>query len=558
MGLLVKFLFNNIKEKKMRTFLIILSITISTALFFASISLTDTATNIYIKQLQSTFGKSELVIQPNDRSPAQYFNIAIPKEFLSNIAYTIGVVESDALYRYRKDQTVIFNIKGIDWADIQAISPFTLKAETRLMPFSGNKVIISSYVAQKYSLRTGQILELDINQNRYRFFIAAIANPSGLFTANNNLLVVPKTKLSAICSQIGNVSSLYIKLRNPAVKKHFITGLSKSITRYDVNETISEQRLREQTEALTISLNLTLIIVLFLSFFIIFTSFKVITAERLPVIGTFRSIGADKRTTDLILMLESLAYGIIGGVIGCILGIGILFLMAIVIAETPTGGMNQIFISFGILQLGTSFLIATVLSLGSSAIPILQVSRLPVKEIVLNSVQQKELTLKNWKLVAGVGLILIILLVPPVIDGDTAIMLDSLCIGLAIVACIFLIPFITTAFGKILEKIYQCIFGNMGVFAVKNLRGNKHLQNSIVLLAMGIATILMVSIFGRSVVTGLTDFAEQTLNYDLTLVMPRMDRSLILTTRSTKGIKDAYGLNWIQNVKVIGSNERLG
>jgi putative ABC transport system permease protein len=137
-------------------------------------------------------------------------------------------------------------------------------------------------------------------------------------------------------------------------------------------------------------------------------------------------------------------------------------------------------------------------------------------------------------------------------------MLDSLCIGLAIVACIFLIPFITTAFGKILEKIYQYIFGNMGVVAVKNLRGNKHLQNSIVLLAMGIATILMVSIFGRSVVTGLTDFAEQTLNYDLTLVMPRMDRSLILTTRSTKGIKDAYGLNWIQNVKVIGSNERLG
>ena len=53
-----------------------------------------------------------------------------------------------------------------------------------------------------------------------------------------------------------------------------------------------------------------------MSVFIIFSSYKVITLDRLPVIDTFRSIGATRKTVSRILLLESLPYGCAGGLLG--------------------------------------------------------------------------------------------------------------------------------------------------------------------------------------------------------------------------------------------------
>lgn len=64
-----------------------------------------------------------------------------------------------------------------------------------------------------------------------------------------------------------------------------------------------------------------------MSVFIIFSSYKVITLDRLPVIGTFRSIGATRKTVSRILLLESLLYGCAGGLLGIPPGILVLYFL---------------------------------------------------------------------------------------------------------------------------------------------------------------------------------------------------------------------------------------
>ena len=61
-----------------------------------------------------------------------------------------------------------------------------------------------------------------------------------------------------------------------------------------------------------------------MSIFIIYSSYKVITLDRLPVIGTFRSTGATQKMVTGILLLESLLYGCVGGFAGIPLGILVL------------------------------------------------------------------------------------------------------------------------------------------------------------------------------------------------------------------------------------------
>lgn len=77
-----------------------------------------------------------------------------------------------------------------------------------------------------------------------------------------------------------------------------------------------------------------------MSVFIIFSSYKVITLERLPVIGTFRSIGASEKTTTKILLLESLIYGITGGLLSIPLGYGILKLILNGLGESLSMGIE--------------------------------------------------------------------------------------------------------------------------------------------------------------------------------------------------------------------------
>ncbi|MEW6622314.1 MAG: hypothetical protein AB1420_04140 [Bacillota bacterium] len=51
MGIILKFTLRNIKENKFRTFLIVLSVVLSTALYFGSIGLSKTIEKTYVNYL---------------------------------------------------------------------------------------------------------------------------------------------------------------------------------------------------------------------------------------------------------------------------------------------------------------------------------------------------------------------------------------------------------------------------------------------------------------------------------------------------------------------------
>ena len=123
------------------------------------------------------------------------------------------------------------------------------------------------------------------------------------------------------------MATLYLKVKDPARKVELMEKLSTAYPRYQVRETITGREIEESTRGLTTTFQMVGTVVLFMAVYIISTSFKVITRERLPLIGTFRSIGATRRMTNLVLLAESIMYGIIGGILGCSLGLLLLYLI---------------------------------------------------------------------------------------------------------------------------------------------------------------------------------------------------------------------------------------
>lgn len=550
MGIIARFVLKNIWEKKFRTFLIVFSIMISTALFFATGSLNGTMEKMYLQRIISSIGTAEIMIKEGDKSPSPRFNPERINPYRGQMEYIVGILQGTAFYKDRNNETAQISLLGVNWDEYQLMNPIMLHSENSLYPFSGRKVILSKATADKYGLRLGDTIEFEINGARIRFKVCALAQLAGPFMDETRGIsaVVPKESLAYLYNEPGKVSVLLMKLKHPEQMPKTIEQLALTFKLYSVTETLSKEGLNRQVKPMKIAFSVTSVIVFLMSTFIIYTSFMVITTERLPVIGTFRSLGATKGMTNLILMAESFTYGLIGGIFGGGLGIGLLYIITVVSAPPTLKGLRTT-LEFSPLQLLSAALMAVVLSFISSIIPVIKVSKMPIKDIVLNNIE-KVTKKKIWKLVLAVIFTMLILVVPPLVPKEIAMPVDTICIVLSMVAIVFAIPFITSGFTKLK------IFGNEGVLAAQNLRDNKSVLNNIALLAIGVSSILMINTLSYSVIGKLTDYFAE-MNYDIYFEMSKLDRNSEKNLKAIDGVTATYGIYAAEDVQVAGSNEPI-
>ena len=68
MTILIKFLVKNTMEKKLRTILIVLSIAISSAIFFSSVALSNSLVKMFEERMKQFYGNTHIVIETNEKS----------------------------------------------------------------------------------------------------------------------------------------------------------------------------------------------------------------------------------------------------------------------------------------------------------------------------------------------------------------------------------------------------------------------------------------------------------------------------------------------------------
>ncbi len=557
MEIIIRFILKNIREKKFRTFLIVFSIIISSALFFASSAVSDTMVRMFEDRIKNYYGSAEIVIYPMQKSPSPYFTLEAAWPFRDKFEYAVGIVQGSGTYKHKQDETISISLVGADYDEFQAMNPIAFESQKSFSPFEGKKIVLSKNTSDKYGLKLGDSVELTIGGNQYRFVLSAIAQPAGLFFDDgmSTYAIVPVDVLASIYNCRGKYNMINIKLKDPGEKPAVISELSKAYDRYTVREPISREELKQQTQGMSTSFMLMAFIVTMMSIFIIYTSFKVVTMERLPVIGTFRSIGATRKMTDFVLLAESVLYGIVGGIIGCILGIGILYLMAVATRPVWVKGFKAA-IEFTPLQLGAAFVFAVVLSFISCILPILRVSRIPVKDIVLNSID-KTRKRSHWKLLAALVFIAFTFTAPALSPKQLVLPAGIMGMVLSVWAVVLLVPYLISLLIKPLEGIFMSVFGNEGLLAVKNLRDNKSIQTNISLLAIGISSLLMINTISFSVVTELTSFYSSATFDVWVLGMSQIDRATESGIAKIDGVKEVYSVYEAYQVEVGSDGKNM-
>ena len=501
MKIIFKYILTNVKERKARTAVMLLSILLSTMLLFVSLSIGVSYESAQRKMARGMAGSATVSVQMKDG------NISLSDiPDLSPIKAKVGMLEGTALYH----ESGYYETVDLIAADLDALGQINkprLQNGGEISDFSGNQIILPDRFTSKYDIQKGDTITLQISGTPTAFEVAEIAAYDTVFLRHTRgaTALLPYSTLAEILGQADGYSQILVEPTEGTRTSDLIAELNKSLTNgeYEISQIVNETQIAADARQKSMPFFLISFFALTMSVFIIYSNYKVITLDRLPIIGTFRSIGATEKNVTRILLLESLLYGCVGGVAGIPVGILILNIILQGMDKSLSQGI-EIPIVVSVSGIFLSFSVAVIVSLLSAWLPVRRASRLPIKDVVLGTVEEKH-TPHRLIIGTGIALFIISVLLPKIASGNLLYLAGGFSLLGLIAATILIIPLFTNGIATVLERLYGVVFQNEGKLAARNMRGNKNITQNITLLFISISAIIAISVVGNFVTTYISD-----------------------------------------------------
>ena len=492
MKIILTHILRNIKEKKGRSLLIILSLTITSIVFILNLTIPNQIVESNINRMTDIIGLSDLLLASYDEFDIN--NLKLNKE-------KINYVGVNDLYIIHKEKT--FVIYG---TDINKASDIKLINNVNLLD---DEIIISKTTADKYNYKVNDIMSVDFGDNIYDFKIKEVVDNKGLMYFKTLSGVVNINTYNKLLGRsLNDYRTYYIDVLdndNIDMVKSFIKDNNKE---YLIEDLVDEEVIKKDNSYIQLILVIIFIMAMIMIFFVINTLNKMIILERMPVIGTFRSIGASKKKMNLLLILENSIYGFIGGMLGSVVSLlinsfSIKLLLGGTSIDTEMPIENLI---FGII-------FTVILEILMSLSAIIKSNKYSIKEIMFENKNTKS----NVSLVSSIisVLLIIISILLYLFTSDSNVILDLLALIIYWIGIAYFIPVLIVILSKII-----CFVGkkfNLGslLMAGKNLRYNKLLVSSIRLVVISTSIMLVIINVSSTFNKMLDSFSIQFGEYDI-------------------------------------------
>ena len=478
MRIVLKHILKNIWEKKGRSLLIILSLIIATAVFVLNLTLPDEIILKMQETLRSMYGEAEIEIRTAE--PFSIDDIKIQDE---DYEY-IGVLSTEI--SLEKEQAGIWGINIEDAKKIKMLGEDVPNLEE-------NQIVISKKQAEKYSYKEGEKLIAKVDEKEYELEIVKIVEGKGLAGSNPEFPMFfsnVETLNKIMNIEEGKYDSIFFNVKNDSNVKNFVEYLKENNENFMVQSLVDVEAIKEELSFISYIMILIFALATIMIFFVVSSLNKIIIAERMPVIGTFRSVGATKTKMNWILILENVVYGLIGGLIGTIIGYALNSKAASLFITTDgvelTNKTTQM--TPGAILIGIAF--AIVLEIFISIRAIRKANKKPIKDIIFD-VQSTRYRILKGRIILGT-IMVVSSLVINYLNKKMEIVPTIISIILYIVGVANLVPLIMRMMSKLLAIIFKKIGWATGIIASKNIGYNKMIIASSRLIVVAIALILSI------------------------------------------------------------------
>ena len=523
MRLFLRYIFKSMIENKKRLFLLIFSGAISTALLVASLGAVNVILNIYEKSfLAGSEGKDILIRGTDDNLFFETQDI----DFNNITDWNAEINDRGFIDQANEIQYV--NIRGKSGENIEELYSASLIAG-EINKLEGEACIISERSSDFLDLAVGDHLKFYLYGEERSYEVkAVVANTNAFYSdlSSQFTIIVPYDTMSQLLGCEGKYNVIYAKGSD--------VTLSDSLDAFNAhNDNFSASRLYDKDavndsfSSLFVALYIVLMVICVICIVIIRGAFKLIMCERLPSIGTFMSQGATKLKIKYIIYLESLIYGVIGGIIGDILGCAILYFINYVQSPLKAYGIIEKF-SINVTYIGIGFLFAILMSIIAAASPIRSINKMPVKDIILNTIN---VTYKNswFKFVAGVVFTTVSLFMIYFTDSELNITVIIAFIALNI-GIIMIIPKAVSLLSLLCSLIFKKFTSASTFLAANNLGKSQLLLSNALLIFITFTTGVVCVSTGNAIVRG-TGEAYTKQVYDISITNINENNSSKSTTQ---------------------------
>ena len=544
MKIILKYILTNIQERKVRTAVMLLSILLSAMLLFVSFSIGVSYESAQRKMARGMAGSATVSVQ---NVTGGIYAGDIPT--LPVIQTKAGILEGTSLYH----ENGYYETVDLLAADIDALNQINkprLRNGGEITNFVGYQIILPDRFTSKYGIEKGDTITLQIGGSPIDFEVLEIAAYDTVFLRHTRgaTALLPLETLKEILGQDNGYSEILIEAAGHTTTNDLISELRNALDteKYRVSEIVNEMQIAADARQKSMPFFLISFFSLTMSIFIIYSSYKVITLDRLPVIGTFRSIGATKKAVTRILLLESLFYGCIGGLIGIPVGIFVLKAILQGMGKTLSQGI-EIPVIISLPGAFLSFTVAVTVSLLSAWLPVRRASRLPIKDVVLGTVEECHIP---HPLIVGIGTILFVISVflPHLASGNMLYLAGGFSLLGLIAATILVIPIFTNILSGVFERIFGAIVGNEGRIAARNMKDNKNTTQNITLLFISISAIIAISVVGNFVTTYISDVGAELQGF----ADGRMEPEFVERVEEMEGIEKVLAVYVFENTIKTG------
>lgn len=206
-------------------------------------------------------------------------------------------------------------------------------------------------------------------------------------------------------------------------------------------------------------------------------------------------------------------------------------------------------------QMLMAFALAILISLVSSLAPIINISRISPKDIILGNIQHKGFR-KRIRLILGIIFLGGGFAGSEFFSGEIAMFTGILSMIFMVLGVIQLSPFLAMFFSTLFQFTHALLFGNIGVLAAKNLKDNTAALHNISLLAIGISCLLMINSISYSMNKELNNLYSKAEFEIFAWIWP-MDKTLPPRIKSVEGVVDVGWVYEARRVSINGTNENI-
>lgn len=204
MKIILKYIFTNVKERKTRTIVMLLSILLSTVLLFVSFSIGTSYENAQKKMARGMAGTAAVSVSP--KNPDHVIDLKdIPE--LPSVQAKVGMLEGSALYHENGYYETI-DLIASDLTLLNEINKPRLTGGGEIKEFTGNQMILPDRFTSKYGIEKGDIVTLQVHGIPIELKVAEIASYDTVFLRHTRgaTVLLPKSTLAEIMQLLQSIN----------------------------------------------------------------------------------------------------------------------------------------------------------------------------------------------------------------------------------------------------------------------------------------------------------------------------------------------------------------